>query len=551
MLRRFALLLLSLALLVSLGLFVPGTTVHAATVTLNPIADTDTQSDVPAGTNATLSASQWNYMFVKFSLSGLSSVTNVKVRVYHTSHQNNHTLYIHHASTENWNEGGAKPSLGAQIASKSVTANGYQEFDVTAAVQSKLSSGATSATFGFSTNLGSWENYQSREGANQPQMVVTTSGSGGGSGTMKIGTNFWFLTSWSGETPFKTGINWATAYSSGTDIWNPTFISELAPYDTLRFMDWGATNHSKVQYWSQRRLPTDPGNADIGYIDGSSPLTPGLAYEWMIDLCNRTNKNMWISLPHMADNNYANQLAQLIKTELNSNLKVYVEYSNETWNGAFSQFQYTIDQGIANGLPGSNQWYQGGAYSLYKSVNIWREFANVYGSQMASRVVRVASFSGNYDIFDVGYNNVVNSSYWNPTNQKADMIAIAPYVGGNLNGASSNIQSQFHAETDSTFTTRVLTAVAIAQKYNVKLGAYEGGQHLTTNADAWSSNPQIYNEYIYMLDKYAPYFELFNHYTHAGSWSSGGAWGAKASTGQPLSQAHKYRAIVDWVANHP
>lgn len=549
--RRLSMLFLSFALLVSIGTLYPGAPVHAATVTVNAVADTDTQSDVSAGTNATLHASQWNHMFVKFSLSGLSSVMNVKVRVYHSSHQNNHTLYIHQASTENWNEGGTKPSLGSQIASKSVTGIGYQEFDVTAAVQAKLSEGAASATFGFSTDLGTWEAYQSREGANKPQMIVTTSDSGGGSGTMKIGTNFWFLASWSGESPFKSGIDWATAYSSGTDIWNPTFISELAPYTTLRFMDWGATNNSKVQYWSQRRLPTDPGNTDIGYIDGSSPLRPGLAYEWMIDLCNRTNKDMWVTLPHMADNNYANQLAQLIKSKLNPNLKVYVEYSNETWNGAFTQFQYTIDQGVAGGLPGMNQWYQGGAYSLYRSVNIWREFASVFGSEMGSRVVRVASFSGNYDIFDVGYNNIMNSPSWNPTGQKADMIAIAPYVGGNLDGSSPTIQSQFRQDTDTKFTTRVLTAVAIADKYNVKLGAYEGGQHLTTNAHTWSANQQIYNEYLYMLDKFAPYFELFNHYAHAGSWSSGGAWGAKAYTGQPIADAPKYRAIVDWVASNP
>ena len=368
---------------------------------------------------------------------------------------------------------------------------------------------------------------------------------------MKIGTNFWFMGTWSGEVPFKTTVNWATAYANGDDVWNPTFISELAPYSTLRFMDWGGTNNSKVQTWSQRRLPNDSVNSDIGYIGPTDPIRAGLAYEWMIDLCNRTNKDMWVTLPHMADNNYANQLAQLIKSKLKPALKVYVEYSNETWNGGFAQFQYTIDQGVAQGLPGSNQWYQGGAFSLYRSVQIWNQFATVYGSEMAARVVRVASFSGNYDIFDQGYANVVNSTTWNPTNQKADMIAIAPYVGSGLDGANASIQSQFHADIDATFTDRVLTAVAIAQKYNVKLGCYEGGQHLLTNADQWSGNQNIYTEYTYMLNKFAPYFVLYNHYAHAGSWSSGGAWGSKSSTGQPIANAPKYRAIVDWVAAHP
>jgi hypothetical protein len=527
--------------------------------TLNPVADTDTQSDSSAGTNATLYASQWNNIFVKFDLSGLSAVTSAHVRLYHTSHSVNHTLTVYGASTENWSEGGGtKPSLGTQLASQPVAGNGYVELDVTSAVQSQLNAGQSSLTLGFATDLSTWEAYQSRESANKPELVVNGSSGGdnggndGDNGTMKIGTNFWFLApSWSGETPFQSGVNWATAYANGDDIWNATFIGELAPYSVLRFMDWGATNNSKVQTWSQRRLPTDSGNGDIGYIDGSSPLTPGLAYEWMIDLCNRTGKDMWVNLPHLSDNNYANQLAQLIKEKLDPNLKVYVEYSNETWNGGFTQFQYTLDQGTALNLPGDNQWYQGGAFSLYRSVQIWKEFSDVFGSQMASRVVRVASFSGNYDIFDVGYNNVINSATWNPSGQKADLFAIAPYVGADLNGADSNIQSEFHQAIDETFTDRVLTAVDIAQKYNVKLGTYEGGQHLLTNADLWSANPNIYTEYQYMLDKFAPYFTLFNHYANAGSWSSGGAWGAKAYTGQPAADAPKYRALADWAAAHP
>lgn len=551
MLKKWFTFMMALALISSVVLLGNGKPASAATITLNPIADTDTQSDSAAGTNATLYASKWNYTFTKFSLSGVSSpISSAKLRIYHEAHVYNHTLTASNASTESWSEGGTKPNLAASIAQASVTGNGYIEFDVTTAVQNKLNASQSSASFGFSTNLDTWEAYQSREGVNKPQLIVTTGGTTP-TGTMKIGTNFWFLAPWSGEAPFKSNVNWATAYASGTDIWNPTFIGELAPYSTIRFMDWGGTNNSKVQTWSQRRLPTDTGNPDIGYIGPSDPLRAGLAYEWMIDLSNRTNKDMWVTLPHMADNNYAYQLAVLVKSKLNPNLKVYVEYSNETWNGGFTQFQYTIDQGVALNLPGYNQWYQGGAFSLYRSVNIWKQFADVYGSEMASRVVRVGSFSGNYDIFDQSYQNVINSATWNPTGQKADLIAIAPYVGSGLDGASANIQSQFRQDTDQVFIDRVLTAVTIAQKYNVPLGTYEGGQHLLTNAHQWSANQQIYNEYIYMFNKFAPYFKLFNHYAHAGTWSSGGAWGAKSETGQSNANAPKYRAIVDWVASHP
>jgi hypothetical protein len=42
-------------------------------------------------------------------------------------------------------------------------------------------------------------------------------------------------------------------------------------------------------------------------------------------------------------------------------------------------------------------------------------------------------------------------------------------------------------------------------------------------------------------------FDLVMHYTHVGVWNNGGAWGAKSTTGQPLNEAHSYRALVDYI----
>jgi hypothetical protein len=71
---------------------------------------------------------------------------------------------------------------------------------------------------------------------------------------------------------------------------------------------------------------------------------------------------------------------------------------------------------------------------------------------------------------------------------------------------------------------------------------------------AWSSNPKIYDEYMYMLDHWSKYFTLFVHYSHTGKWTnadSQSSWGAKDHTGQSNSEAHKYRALVNWVNAHP
>jgi hypothetical protein len=451
-----------------------------------------------------------------------------------------------------------------------------------------------SRTFGAADATGQWEAYSTYQDANgawhdgpsiffsvaassaapvAPAPTTATTTAPSSSNTMKIGTNFWYHSTnednWSGETSMKSGIDWATAYGSGTNgladtnIWNETFLSELAPYSTLRFMDWGNTNFSKITSWSQRRLPTDNGNYAV-YIDASSPANnPGVAYEWMIDLVNRTHKDLWICVPAQADENYWTQLASLIKNKLQADRKVYVEYSNENWNGSFGQFQYTIDRGVAQGLPGPNEWYKGQAYAVWTSLKIFKAFEDVFGaSAMGSRVIRVFAYGGNMDTGRQALESVYKSAVYNPNNQKIDMLAIAPYVGSSLDGASPSIQSEFHhaidehaSKNDDGSLGMITFAVEDAKTFGIpKLGTYEGGQHLLKNSMAWTSNPKIYDEYQYMLQRYSQYFSLFMHYSHTGKWTNAdgqSSWGSLDHTGQSISEAHKYRALVDWVKSHP
>jgi hypothetical protein len=386
------------------------------------------------------------------------------------------------------------------------------------------------------------------------------------SSAMKIGTNFWYHTrldnNWSGEEAMIPGINWATAYGPGTNgiatanIWNPVWIAELAPYSCLRFMDWGNTNWSQIVNWADRMLPTDPNNYEVYNDGGSTPPNPGMAYEWMIDLCNRTQKDLWICLPAMADSNYRTQLATLIHDKLQPNLRVYVEYSNETWNGAFGQFQYTIDQGIDQNLPGDNQWYQGQSYTALQAIQIFDAFEEVFGfTAMGQRVIRVFAFGGNMDTGRQALRDVYQSSTYNPNAQLIDFLAFAPYLGYSLDGTSGTIQTQFRASIDALEADELAFAIACKEEFEIPvLGTYEGGQSLYANSKVWSENPAIYDEYRYMLDRWSQHFALFMHYTHTGRWTNAAgqsSWGALDHTGQPLAEAHKYRAIVDWVAANP
>ena len=59
-----------------------------------------------------------------------------------------------------------------------------------------------------------------------------------------------------------------------------------------------------------------------------------------------------------------------IKANLKPNLKVYVEWSNETWNMGFEQAKYAAQQGIVMNLPGDDYSKLGG-YQAISAIKCW------------------------------------------------------------------------------------------------------------------------------------------------------------------------------------
>lgn len=121
--------------------------------------------------------------------------------------------------------------------------------------------------------------------------------------------------------------NCLSSYQGG-DIWNPAYISFLQGLHlrTLRFMDWGCASQNWEAQWSHRT----PANA-ISFFNpyANSNVVP---YERMIELANRLGADPWICVPGRADDNYVTQLATLVSSQLNPSRKLWLEYSNETWN---------------------------------------------------------------------------------------------------------------------------------------------------------------------------------------------------------------------------
>jgi hypothetical protein len=128
-----------------------------------------------------------------------------------------------------------------------------------------------------------------------------------------------------------TGIKNLKVVRPGYDPLNPPlftneFLNHIARFKTLRFMEWLLANGNPSTTWDTRAKP-----------ETHYRTSAGVPWEHIIALANQTGKDIWINIPALVDDNYVLQLATLLKATLNSNIKVYVEYSNEVWNGSFQQ----------------------------------------------------------------------------------------------------------------------------------------------------------------------------------------------------------------------
>ncbi len=164
---------------------VPGTTQGAAGTTFTPVADAYVSSAAPAinyGLATTLrvdGASPIQKSYLKFTLSGLSgTVTNATLRVYANGSQG--TGYdVFGVPDSSWIESGtggityntAPPPAGSKTGSSGPVSGGtWTSVPVTALV-----SGNGTYSFALSTTSPTGLSLSSRQGANTPQLVVSTS----------------------------------------------------------------------------------------------------------------------------------------------------------------------------------------------------------------------------------------------------------------------------------------------------------------------------------------------------------------------------------------
>jgi hypothetical protein len=156
-------------------------------------------------------------------------------------------------------------------------------------------------------------------------------------------------------------------------LFHPAFLARIGDAENLRFMDWMRTNNSTLQRWDDR-----PQIHDYSWERRGVPL------EILIRLANDTGAEPWFTLPHMADDDFVRQFAQMVHADLRRDLRAWVEYSNEVWNFSFAQADWAEQQGRAR-WGREWAWTQFYAVRAAQVMDIW---AQVF-ADAPDRLVRV------------------------------------------------------------------------------------------------------------------------------------------------------------------
>lgn len=361
-----------------------------------------------------------------------------------------------------------------------------------------------------------------------------------------------------------------TEFTYQQNPFNSTFLDLIKPFNTIRFMDWGHTNGWGCSNWpdcvddltDSIRVPWSQRSAISRY---SWSYDKGVPYEMMIKLCNQTGKNMWICVPHLADNEYIRKMAELVRDSLDKNLTVNVEFSNETWNWMFMQTQWLNEFGC---VAQNQTWPEGIVPYIQNCMDIW---SDVFSNEMY-RLNRVVGVQG-------AWQDVSNRIVFNMTPGSFDAFSPAAYFGisqqtdsifDNLGAAATAAQLAQRVRIDMSEAKQWLInqKESIADSLNIPMIFYEGGQHITPHP--FGTQPS-YEQALLDIQRdtsiYALYNEwfsfvrtlqtgenpmLFMHFSFIGPRSARyGSWGILEFPNQDTTiiPAPKYKAIMDNIAD--
>lgn len=340
-----------------------------------------------------------------------------------------------------------------------------------------------------------------------------------------------------------------------TDAFNPAFVARLKGFETLRFMDWLDTNHSSLSLPGDRPTP-----ADARYT------VKGVPAEVIGALCAAANADAWVNVGHTWGDDLVRAFATALRESLPKDRRVYVEHSNEVWNGIFPQANAMKSTGLAAGLAKDPFEAQLRAHAK-RSAEVHAIFEEVFGADK-SRIVRVVGgWASN------AWSSGILLDQIKKQGAVVDAVAIAPYFGGSFGEPArrGEVQSLGLPEFMKNLESAVDEAIGwtkaqreVATKWGVALVAYEGGQHLVGVGpvvddavvnrlfDAANRDPAMKALYLRYLQGWkAAGGGLFLHFTSTYRPTKYGRWGAAETLEQTRAEAPKLDALLTFQETTP
>jgi hypothetical protein len=364
------------------------------------------------------------------------------------------------------------------------------------------------------------------------------------------------ITATSTEDPIRD-IDIRAASTSADAVFGDAFLRALQPFSTVRPMDWLHTNQSR---WAQ---PIDQATrAHASYAASGTPI------EELAQLCVVTGQDLWLNIGHTWSEALVDDVAAQLARKMPANQRIYLEHSNEVWNGLFPQHQAAMEHGRA--LQPTDAFAGALQHHAARSVAIFARFDAAFANSARTRLVRVmGSWAANDWTSQTLLDHAAHVS-GKPAREVVDALAIAPYFGVELGeGARA---AQVRAMTTDALMNALGDAVATsaanmerhrrrAIKAGVQLVAYEGGQHLVGVGDARDDDAlaklfdeanndprmgELYDRYLREWRRVGG--NLFCHYALAAPNNKFGRWGLLPRI--DAAPSAKYQAIQRFNQQH-
>lgn len=261
-----------------------------------------------------------------------------------------------------------------------------------------------------------------------------------------------------------------------TRVTNPAFVDAVAPFPGPLRMSVGPQrinmDAGDFVEWAERVRPeqfTQTGNR-------------GVAYEYLIAVANECGKDVWLSTPDRASDDFLAQFAALIADRLVPRARAYVECRNEIWNQRFRVYNRNFQDAAANpdltAVDGNERaWQQMG----WQARRVARALKPRLGARVRVILGGQASYAWNSPDrvkpgpAETALNFLAAKYPAEPPASYLTGLAVACYrdAGSDASSVEAILAGWDRALADADLRAKDARHRAVATKYGIRLWAYE------------------------------------------------------------------------------